>query len=279
MLAEELREQETQAMLEQMRKVELEDEAALRQKKLDSEKLMAIVAASNAEAIRLKEVRAEEARQEDLKVAQFLREKEAREEALEREKEALHKEKENEAKRLLATQQRALDTMAEKHGIAARRQQEAIERKLRQEEAAKAEKLKQTVAEIGRARAEQIKSKEYHQTLQEEADRAAHERVLRAQAELEQAEKAKAEAEKQKQTAYAVGIREQIQDAEEHRRQSRDKFFEDGRKLDQEAQSRREKLNAIKQRKFEELRAAGLDAKYLSTVSRAIERPAVEKFA
>jgi hypothetical protein len=59
--------------------------------------------------------------------------------------------------------------------------------------------------------------------LQEEADRADHERILRVQAELDQAEKAKAMADKEKQVAFAVGIRQQISESEAHRRESRDK--------------------------------------------------------
>ncbi len=59
--------------------------------------------------------------------------------------------------------------------------------------------------------------------LQVEADRADHERILRVQAELEQAEKTKALANKEKQVAFSVGIRQQISESEAHRRESRDK--------------------------------------------------------
>lgn len=249
-------------------------------------------------------------------MAAFLKDKQAREAALEAEKEAQRKEKEAEAKRLLAMQQRALDSVAEKHAVAARRQQEAIERALRQQEADKAARQAQSMAEVNRARAEQIKAKEYHLALQSAAEQADFERIVRVQAELARAEEEKQQTEKARQRSFAVGIRDQIKETEAQRRQNRDacvplffffwsssfvtvprpyparspciwvyvlclragmpvprrgRFFEEGAKLDQEAQARRARLDAIKQRKLEELKAEGLDPKFLHGVTRAVE--------
>lgn len=69
-----------------------------------------------------------------------MQEKEARERALEEEKEAEKRERDREFATLLERQEQAMDQVAERHTLAAKRQQEAVERERRQREAEKAKR-------------------------------------------------------------------------------------------------------------------------------------------
>eukprot|EP00879_Flechtneria_rotunda_P023804 GHRR01025204.1.p1 GENE.GHRR01025204.1~~GHRR01025204.1.p1 ORF type:complete len:332 (+),score=147.31 GHRR01025204.1:496-1491(+) len=75
---EEMRDQEREAMMRELERLQQEEAAAARQKKLRAAALMEEVAAANAEQIGRKKMLMEQERQEELRIAEYIRQKDAR---------------------------------------------------------------------------------------------------------------------------------------------------------------------------------------------------------
>lgn len=273
LLDDEKKDQETKAMLQYLDKLQKEDMENLVKKREVQRALMKDVAKANEEIQLLRERKAQQEKLEEIKVMEYLKEKAAREEALQRDAEAKRIEKEKEIARLRAQQERAKDKQAEKDALRAKRNQEEAEREWRRKEKEEAEKKKATEEMLRRAREDQVKNKEHFLAVQAARDRAEFERVLKAQEEQtfkdEDADRIQAIRRHQ----HAEEVRQQIREKEKDRSKATQAFFEEGIKLDQEAKARREKLNEIKRRKLQELREAGVPDKYCNEVARRIEAP------
>lgn len=74
-------------------------------------------------------------------------------------------------------------------------------------------------------------------------------------------------------------LQQQIQEKEKERLLERKAFFEEGVKLDNEANARRARLDEIKQRKLEELKAAGIEDQYLHPLKRLVQAAPTQKFS
>lgn len=270
MLDEELRDQETQAMLAQMRRDQEDVLAADARKREAGRKLLAEVAAVNEETQRIRAQRVEEEHQEDLRAAAYIKAKQAREEEQERQAEEDKRRREVELARMRARQEQAHDRVAERHARDAQRRQDDIERQFRKKEAAKAEAEARTNAMLREARQAQIAAKAQFVEAQVEQDRSEFMRVLAAQREAHDTEAAKQQAEHARRRAHETEVRQQIAEKERLAIEDRKAYFEEGVQLDHEAQARRARLDAIKQRKLAELEALGVDGKYLGPVRRAM---------
>lgn len=122
-------------------------------------------------------------------------------------------------------------------------------------------------------REDQVHHKEHFLAMQAQTDRAEFERILKAQQDAiarNAAEQAKLA---ERRHHHADEVRRQVKEKEMEKIQKRQAFFDEGIKLDQEARERQQRLNEIKQRKLEELRAAGIPEKYCAEVSRRITAP------
>lgn len=271
LLEQERKDQETKAMLQYLEKLKQEDMDALIKKRETQKNILKDVARANEDIQKMKDYQKEREKMEDQKVMEYLKDKQAREEAYEAEKERLRVEKEKEIARLRAQQERAKDKQAEKDALRARRNQEEAEREWRKkmkEEAIKKASMENNLRE---ARKEQIQNKEHFLAVQAARDRAEFERVLNAQLEEVEREKVIDEEFQKKRTAYSNEVRTQIKEKEKERVHARQSFFQEGIKLDQEAKERRQKLDEIKRRKLKELEEAGVPDKYVTEVARRIE--------
>eukprot|EP00051_Salpingoeca_urceolata_P004904 m.68742 g.68742 ORF g.68742 m.68742 type:complete len:558 (+) comp13925_c0_seq1:220-1893(+) len=279
LLAEELKEQETQAMIRQLEEMKVEDEKVLAEKREKARVVMEDASRYNDEARRLRQQLVEAEKEEDKRVAEYLKEKAAKEAELEAEKkrEALAREKE--LARLRAMQESVGDKIAERQALEAKRAQDDRERQLRKEEREKERKRQEILADLQQSREEQLRAKEAVLAYQSRLEREDFERVLQAQQELIAQEEEKKLADHSKRRDFQKEIRSQIVEKESERVGHRKEFFEEGRRLDQEAQARRKKLDEIKQRKLAELQAAGVDDKYLGPIKRLIAAPATTKFS
>merc|ERR1719379_2966305 len=76
---------------------------------------------------------------------------------------------------------------------------------------------------------------------------------------------------------HADAVRRQIEEQEKLKRREREDFFHEGKQLHEEAEARKRRLNEIKQRKLEELKSLGIDAKYVAPVERLIRAPTNSK--
>lgn len=125
-LEDEKREQEKLAMLRYLEKLQMEDISQLEKKKGSQMKIMADVAKANDEIQRQKEERGRQEKLAELKVMEYLKEKEAREIAYQKKLEQQNLEKEKEIAHMRALQERAKDQQAEKDALRAKRIQEEV---------------------------------------------------------------------------------------------------------------------------------------------------------
>lgn len=227
----------------------------------------------NADIIRRKALDQEQDKMLEAKVLEYQKAKAEREAAYEKEQEKIRIEKEREVARLRALQERARDEQAERDALRAKRAQEQAEREWRAKEAAEARHKAETEAMLKQARAQQMSQKEHFLAVQAQRERADFERVLRAQQELVEKEKREEMQKRKARVVYADQVREQIREREHQRVSERNAFFEEGVKLDDEAKQRRARLEEIKKKKLNELKAAGIHEKYLNQIERKINRP------
>lgn len=265
--------QETQAMLQYLDRLQEEDLKTLMEKKASQKVLMAEVVKCNDEMQHQKAQEKERMKIEDLKVLEYVKEKVRQEEELQAELERQKAEKEREIARLRAQQERAKDKQAEKDSLRAKRHQEEFERIARKKEKEAAEKKRQTEDMLIKARHQQVRHKEHFLAMQSMQDRKEFERVLKALEDKVEEDKNKCEMQTKARHQHAQEIRKQVRVKEEEKIASRKAFFDEGVRLDQEAKDRRRKLDEIKLRKLAELKNAGVPDKYCAEVSRRITAP------
>nr|XP_023409719.1 cilia- and flagella-associated protein 45 [Loxodonta africana] len=264
-LLAEQREQEKEQMLEyieQLQEEDLKDRERRHQEKL---KMQAEIKESQARelrelqwkaAISHSKIQALNSRLQGLFFWQ------AREAEFEAEQERIRREKEKEIARLRAMQEKAQDYQAEQDALRAKRNQEVADREWRRKEKENAQKKIETEAMLKKSRLEQVAFKEHALAVQVQRDRDEFERILRAQ--REQIEKERLEQEKKTtgRLQHANELRRQVRENQQKQVQDRIATFEEGRRLKEEAQRRRERIDDIKRKKLEELRATGLPEKY-----------------
>eukprot|EP00912_Choanoflagellata_sp_UC4_P000755 UC4_evm1s473 len=277
LIDEELKDQETQAMLQYLEQLQEEDMIAMQKKREAAAKVMEEVAAVNAEALKIKERELEQLKLEDLKLVEYQKNKAAREEAEKERLEAIAREKELETARLRALQEQANDQIAEKHAIAARRQQDEAERSWRKQEAHKKKLKEEAELDLIEARRKQIQFQEHFKAVQAKQDYAEFQKVLDAQQAMIKAEEEKDKREHIRKILHKEDVIRQIKEKEALQIEQRKAFFDEGIKLDIEARERRKRLDNIKQRKFEELIAAGVEPQYLHQINRFVNTQTVEK--
>ncbi|XP_024606889.1 cilia- and flagella-associated protein 45 isoform X2 [Neophocaena asiaeorientalis asiaeorientalis] len=152
--------------------------------------------------------------------------------------------------------------------LRAKRNQEVADREWRRKEKENAQKKMETEAKLRKSRQEQVAFKEHALAVQVQRDRDEFERILRAQ--REQIEKQQLEEEKKAmgRLQYANELQRQVRENQQKQLQDRIATFEEGRRLKEEAQKWRERIEGIKKKKIEELRATGLPEKYCTEAER-----------
>uniref|UniRef100_A0A670JTV1 Cilia- and flagella-associated protein 45 n=1 Tax=Podarcis muralis TaxID=64176 RepID=A0A670JTV1_PODMU len=264
----EQRDQEAQEMLEYLERLQFEDEREMERRRREQLRLQAEIRRVNDENEKRKQEMLEQEKMADRRVLEYQRKKMEREAEFEAEQEKIRREKEMETARLRALQEKAQDHQAEQDALRAKRNQEATEREWRRKEKDAAHKKAQTEAMLKQSRLEQVAHKEHTLAVQVQRDRAEFERIVRIQ--QEQIEKERKEHEKRValQQTHADEIRRQVREHQQKQVQERIAIFEEGKRLKEEARRRSERLNEIKRKKLDELRAAGLPEKYCAQVER-----------
>lgn len=272
-LEDEKREQEKLAMLRYLEKLQKEDISQLEKKKVNQRNIMSDVAKANEEIASSKEERARQEKFAEMKVMEYLKEKEAREIAYQNELEKQKIEKEKEIAHMRALQERAKDQQAEKDALRAKRIQEEVEREQRRKDKATAVKKAETEAQLRRAREQQVNMQEHFLAIEAQRERQEFERVLEVQQEGQRHEEGKDRNARSRRLQHAEEVRQQIKEKEGELIHARQAFFEEGIKLDQEAQERRRRLDEIKKKKLGELAGAGVPVKYVNEVARRAMKP------
>ncbi|OCT69358.1 hypothetical protein XELAEV_18040673mg [Xenopus laevis] len=272
-LTEEQKEQEAQQMLQYLEELQMRDYEEMKRKRQEQLEIQAEIQQINAENTKKKMARKEQERLADLRVLEYNKQKMEREAEYEAEQLRIKKEKELEVARLRALQERARDYRAEQDALRAKRNQEAMERAWRRKEKEIAQKQAEINSMMKQTRMEQIAQKEHCLAVQAQRDRAEFNRVLREQRIIIEKERKELEEKNTQLMKHAAELRRQVRENEQKQVLARIDYFEEGKRLDEEARQRRARLDELKQKKLEELRMAGLPDKYLSMVMRKAEVP------
>ncbi|CAK8698512.1 unnamed protein product [Clavelina lepadiformis] len=273
MLEQEKKDQESQQMLKYLEKLQMEDLKDLERKHQEQVNMQQEIDVINQEHQRQKELRMEQEKLAEQKVIEYMKQKAEREAEYEAEQERIRKEKEKEVARLRALQERARDHQAEQDALRAKRNQEQAEREWRRKEHLEAMKKAQTDEVMKRARTEQIQSKEHFMAVQAQRERLEFERVLKEQQRLLEKDKLKEDTAHKNSLLHADDVRKQIVEKEQIKMKDRKSFFEEGIKMEEEARQRRARLDDVKKKKLDDLRKAGVPAKYCAEVERRIDAP------
>uniref|UniRef100_A0A3B5ALT4 Cilia- and flagella-associated protein 45 n=1 Tax=Stegastes partitus TaxID=144197 RepID=A0A3B5ALT4_9TELE len=265
---DEIKEQERQQIREKQEKMNLEDLEALEKKKVAQKLLQEESMRINAETMRAKEQRMEEERLATMRAMEYIKNKQGQEAEYEAEQNRIRKEKELEIARLLAQQEKAKDHKAEQDELRARRNQEIADREWRRKERELAAKKAQEEAMLREACLEQVHSKMHCLSIEGAQKKAEFARVLKAQQEAIAKQEQEEERQNQKAHRHAQAIRQQMRESELSAIAKRCETFKEADRLIEEARQRRVRLDEIKKKKLEELKATGISEKYVSEVER-----------
>ncbi|XP_018603840.2 cilia- and flagella-associated protein 45-like isoform X1 [Scleropages formosus] len=268
LLQDEMKEQESQKMLENLKKIQMEELEALQKKKEQQKQLHLEIFKINQETTRAKERRMDEERLADLRDLEYIRQKMEREAQHEEEQRKIKREKELELARLRALQERERDRKAEQDELRARRNQEAAEREWRKKEKEKAQKEMEEVEKLKAAWLEQVTQKEHLLSIEAARNRTVFERVLRSQKEAIDRARAEAMEQRRRVAYYADGVRQQMREREVQAVENRKQILHEAERLKEEEQNRRTRLSTIMKKKLRELKEAGLPEKYCREVEK-----------
>eukprot|EP00898_Chlorokybus_atmophyticus_P004712 jgi/Chlat1/5241/Chrsp33S05084 len=253
-VAEEMRDQERVLILKEIERVKEEEKAQ--------------VAAANADQIERKRVLASAEREDDERIAAYLRAREAREAELAEEAEARRREKEKETARLRSLQERANDKAAQLDELRALRAQESYERDWRDRERVEALRSTAMNAELARAREEQQASRVRQMAAAARAEQQEFERVVAAQRAQEDADTALSSAARRLRLTHKQELVNQINKNEEGRRRDRAEYLAEGARLREAHEMAKARVEEIRRRKLGELEEAGVPAKYRAELER-----------
>ena len=166
--------------------------------------------------------------------------------------------------KLRMMQEKHADEQAIEDQRRARRYQDQMERKERDEVTGKESRRKQGLVELKRDREAQSRIKERAKAEEAIVQRAAYLRVLSEQKELHERELIIEERKVYARKAHALEIRQQIVRNEEEKVLKRAEFLEEGKYIKQRQRVYHDKLERIRQKKIAELVKAKVPDKYLA---------------
>ena len=265
---EELLDMDRRQMLSEIQRVKDEEAEEARRRREAGAALLADVAEANAAQLdRKREVREFE-REEEARIAAYLAERDRREMEAELEKERVAREKEVETARLRAQQEKQADTAAELDELRAARVYEERERTFREKERAAAERAAAVNADLAQAREHQkmLKLKALGDQAREE--RAEFYRVVDEQMRKEREDAEAAAFAATARRDHREELQSQIAFNAERRARERREYEEEGDRLRAALAAERAKLEAIKQRKLDELKEGGIPDKYRAELAK-----------
>ncbi|KAL7748342.1 hypothetical protein RI367_006303 [Sorochytrium milnesiophthora] len=272
----ERRDQETKAILKAIADRAEEERTAKSTRVRMQRELMKETMKANNEAIERKRQEKQASRDEDKRLLDYLMDKERKQVEKDKEVQAYKAEREKELARLRAAQKRATDLHAEQDALRAKRAYEAHEREWRRKEKEAAERKLRDEEVLRQERAAQHAAREYaiaveSQKLKNEFfDNIERQRTVEAKIQAEQRQH------HEERKKYNRDVQKQISEREMSRKKEREDFFGEGVRLSQERMDKRNKINTIKERKLAQLRDLGVPEKYWKEVERKmllLEKP------
>jgi len=265
---QELREQEAKAMLERLQIAELREAEAQQRKKDAGRRLLQDVLSANEQQARAKLLKKQEALEEDMQIAEYVRQKELREQAAERDAARLRADKEKEIGRMRALQEKAQDRQSMIDELRAKRYQEQKDRQAREKQLEAARKKEQVLSELTQAREAQRQVEASRMAEQAMLEREEYYRVLEFQKQQMEIDQQKHYEQQRQRNKHREALMEQINEHEAAKTEARYKFLEDGQRTAAEMAAEHRRLNQLKQEKLDELGAVGVPEKYRAELAK-----------
>ncbi|KAI7840290.1 hypothetical protein COHA_006072 [Chlorella ohadii] len=260
--SDEARRQEGEAMKRRIQALKEEEQRREEERKAAAAALMDEVARGNAElAERKRQQRVAEV-EENRRIAEYIRQRDQREQELAEERERAAKAKELEVARLRAMQEKIIDNRAAIDEARAKRYQdehEMAERRKMAEEVARHEAMQR---ELEASRVEQLAWKAAQRAEAEAAEAAEVQRIRAVKARQEEQEHEAEIARLEAQRRHQQRLLKQMDERREMKGRAREELVAEGRRIREQLDEERALLEAVKQLKLQELEAAGVPKKY-----------------
>jgi len=269
-LEEEKKNAESAALHRYIEKLQNEDLQDLEKKREQQHAIQKEIEILNQQQEHQKEKRMKEDKMQDMQVEAYIKQKEEREAAIKHEKTEIKRLKEEKQMRLIKLQENQQGHQAEQDALRAKQAQEATEREWRRKEREAQLRKEEEDNRMKVSRQLQIKQKEHFQAVQADRERQVFERIVHNQLKEARIEKDHDAARHTANIQHAADIRRQIREREQERIEKRRAFFEEAEKKMADEIEHRNKLRAVKMRKLEDLRRAGVPEKYAAEVSRRV---------
>ena len=265
---EELLDLDRRQMLAEMQRMKDEEAAEAARKREAGRKLLDEVARANAAQLDRKKLVIQAEREEEERIARYVADRDAREMREQMERERVAREKEMETARMRAQQEKQADTQAEMDELRAMRIQEEHERAFRAKELAAVERQRAINEDlrVARERQQMLKLKQLGDQAREEQEE--FYRVIDAQMQREQEDAAAAAHAAAMRRNHKEELQAQIAFNDEKRERERREYLEEGDRLRAALAEERAKLEAIKQRKLDELAGSGIPTKYRAELAK-----------
>jgi hypothetical protein len=261
---QEIRAQEATMMLERIKEQDQKDVEIQREKVEAGKRLLVEVGLANDASSKTKLRAKQQEIVEDQRIADYIKEKDAREHMREEEEKRVKYEKDMEVAQLRAAQEKVMDRQSAIDELRARRYQEQHEREWRHRQLTEAQKRSESQSETKIAREYQRQEKAQRMADQARQDRQEYEQVLdwnRAQA---QQDSDKKQVLAGRQDQFREELLEQILTKENEKALARQKFLTEGKQIGRQMAADKRKLGAIKQQKIQMLHSAGVPEKYMA---------------
>eukprot|EP00040_Diaphanoeca_grandis_P013309 m.67284 g.67284 ORF g.67284 m.67284 type:complete len:539 (-) comp23791_c0_seq1:411-2027(-) len=269
-LEEELREREAEEAREEHAKI-IAEEAEEKRKRAEAVRTrMAEAVALKEQAILERQLLEEAQAEEDLRRVELMREQAERERE---EHETLIKKRQEEARQLAETlkaAQRSGDQHAARAELHAKRQQIQKERDHRKNQLLKAAQEQKNLQALREGRDAQILEARKQRELQGYMDKVDFDRVVEGQIALKEHSTSIAEEAKERRVANRQSVLDQIKIKEKEARKLRAAQLEEGIRIEQEAQQRKQRIRSIKEKLLAEARDEGMTDNYLTDVVRTV---------
>ena len=211
-------------------------------------------------------------REAELKRVEFLMAKAEREEAEELQEMVEKAAADRVFAEQLKLQEAAQDTQSARDELAAKRAHVEKERKLRAKDLTDAQTKAEGLRDLTLSREAQIRVTVQKQVEQAVADQYDFERTLAAQSQLIEATKQTEVELRQRRNENREAVLSQVAEREQQAVRERAEFFKEGIAIDQEAQLRRARIDAIKARMLADVEGEGVEPCYLEAVKREVVR-------
>ena len=264
----EIIEKEKQIILRQLKELADEDLRQNEKKRIANERAAKEIVESNKINALNKKKKLLEEKEEDLKILKYNMEKAKKEEEELKEKKRLQEEKEKEVQKLREKQEKAADKMTELDALRAKRAAEEAEREARIKEKMEIIKKKKILDELLQSNNKQKIQKRNQLAEQAKQEQAEYERIIKNQ--LEEMEKEKKIEEERKRMRYenTRDLRKMIKLREEKEKVEAKEILEEGRKIRQNYDSWKRRMERIKQEKIQKLKDLNVEPIYIADLER-----------